>query len=151
MRPLCALLLLARGVCGGADPKGADPACQKQCDDEGQCCTGLVSSYNLPSCAMGCQIATVVETEKACLDACTKLAAKVKVQGKPDANPPCTAEVGGLQLQLCQTCPCPPGTAVCPATARCKGSLEGCKNGCTWAKVGKTPSRPRSWANSSIL
>lgn len=45
----------------------------------------------------------------------------------------CTLTLDGLNMQLCASCPCPSDKPGCAVADKCRGSVETCKHGCTWA------------------
>lgn len=50
-------------------PAPTPPACEAQCIKEGHCCSGRISSYQHPSCAMGCAIARHTSNLEECQSA----------------------------------------------------------------------------------
>jgi hypothetical protein len=86
-------------------------ACEAECVKEGHCCTGTTSSYNHPSCAMGCLMAaagasTLAECEAGCQ----------ATDGK------CESTFKDLALHTCGECP-----KGCDASDGAGECLEGCR------------------------
>jgi hypothetical protein len=85
--------------------------CAARCKAEGHCCEGTTSSYNHPSCAMGCLIAGAGASSLAECEA-----------GCQQADGKCEATVLGLQLHNCGACP-----AGCDASDGVGECVEGCR------------------------
>jgi len=88
-------------LCGGAVSKGMPVTCEDKCKEAGHCCTGTVSSFNKPSCAMGCILGNLTESEVQCNTTCAKF-----------KN--CTENFLNITFSTCETCPerwLPPGHA----------------------------------------
>ena len=91
----------------------AAPSCEDQCKAEGHCCEGAVSSYQHPSCAMGCLMATSGGAKD--LDECEA--------GCQSADGQCEYKFkGSLELQMCESCP-----KGCDASDGVGECLEGCR------------------------
>ena len=93
-------------------PRGAVPGnCTASCVAAGHCCVGNVSSYNQPSCTMGCTIARGTALVGACQRTCLDIS----------RNGSC--DVPAWRFNLCENCP--PG---------CKSpSVDECLAGCAFA------------------
>ena len=115
-------------------------SCADQCKAAGFCCEGHTSSWNSPSCAMGCLFADLddVTSEELCKAECKKY------------DKQCNFQINGQQWTNCQQCPCKGGEAECADPDRCRGTLDSCEIGCTQAY---TPSAviARNWGGSFLL
>ncbi len=94
-----------------AAPATPPPSCEDQCKAEGHCCEGMVSSYQHPSCAMGCAMASggakdLAECEATC----------------HAADGQCQFTFHDLELQMCANCP-----DGCDASDGVGECLEGCR------------------------
>jgi hypothetical protein len=85
--------------------------CQDACKANGHCCVGSTSSYQHPSCAMGCLIARAGASDVgACEDACRA------------ADGRCSATFRNESFNMCESCP-----AGCDASDGVGECLEGCR------------------------
>ena len=94
-------------------PPSSTPAgatCQEACADAGHCCTGDVSSWQTPSCAMGCTIAAALPTVAECMAECDACNRKVSCSFKNHT------------FNLAGSCP-----AGCDASDGVSECYEGCK------------------------
>jgi hypothetical protein len=109
-----------------------DPiVCDTRCIEAGaMICEGFTSACNLPSCAMGCEVAAgpggaAIATAAACAAACAQIAAAGS----------CTPSFANQTYQLCGTCPHIEGGPTCPAAGACA-------LGCALAFGGPVPRPP---------
>ena len=124
---LCAIVAIVFAAASKIAPTAATAVaavpCPAKCAAAGHCCVGDVSSYNLPSCAMGCTIAGATASQDACEAECAA------IQGNP--KKPCDVTFANHTFQMCETCP-----AGCASAAP-----DECQLGCAFAH-GKAPPRP---------
>ena len=92
-------------------PDVQSASCEAQCQKEGHCCTGTTSSYQHPSCAMGCLISAAGATT---LDEC--------VSSCHAADNKCESTFHDLKLNMCGSCP-----TGCDASDGVGECLEGCR------------------------
>ena len=88
----------------------APSSCEQGCVDAGHCCTGMSSSYNHPSCAMGCAFGKVTSSVLACKSACHT------------ADNKCTWTLKNLSGNNCVNCP-----HGCDASDGVQECLQGCE------------------------
>eukprot|EP00658_Telonema_sp_P-2_P085306 TRINITY_DN9700_c0_g1_i1.p1 TRINITY_DN9700_c0_g1~~TRINITY_DN9700_c0_g1_i1.p1 ORF type:complete len:811 (+),score=166.33 TRINITY_DN9700_c0_g1_i1:197-2629(+) len=67
-------------------------SCEAGCEHAGHCCTGLVSSYNHPSCAMGCALAEQTAKVEQCIAHCHQVDNR------------CSWKIGNLSGNNCGSC-----------------------------------------------
>lgn len=93
-------------------PAPTPPAtCEERCAAAGHCCAGAVSSWQHPSCAMGCTIAKHTESVSDCEGVC-------------HANDnTCGWSIAGIDMNNCLHCP-----SGCDASAGVDECIEGCRN-----------------------
>merc|ERR1712146_197917 len=101
----------------GPSPPSPTPApgpttCEGWCQSAGHCCTGSISSYKHPSCAMGCEIARNTASLAECQQKCR------------DNDNKCTWSIGGIDMNNCQDCP-----SGCDASDGVSECLYGCSHG----------------------
>ena len=115
-------------------------SCANQCKAAGFCCEGHTSSWNSPSCAMGCLFADLddVTSEELCKAECKKY------------DKQCNFQINGQQWTNCQQCPCKGGEAECADPDRCRGTLDSCEIGCTQAYTSSAVIA-RNWGGSFLL
>lgn len=93
-------------------PAPTPTTCEGWCTDAGHCCVGAVSSYNHPSCAMGCFIAKNTKSVEECKSTCLA------------NDKTCTWKIGGQTMSNCQSCP-----SGCSAAGGVDECLFGCEHG----------------------
>lgn len=98
-------------------PPGPTPtSCEGWCVSAGHCCKGSTSSYQHPSCAMGCTIARHTSSLDECQQACH------------DNDKKCSWSIAGVEMNNCADCP--KGCDASDGVAEC---LYGCSHGAsTW-------------------
>merc|ERR1712070_1176954 len=83
--------------------------CEERCAAAGHCCMGSVSSYQHPSCAMGCAIAKHTSSLEQCQQTC---------QANDNT---CMWTIAGIEMSNCEDCPA--GCGASDGVAEC---LVGC-------------------------
>lgn len=92
-------------------PSPPGTTCQDTCAAHGHCCVGTISSYQHPSCAMGCLIARAGATDvNECEMVCRASDGK------------CSATYRNESFNLCESCP-----AGCDASDGVSECLDGCR------------------------
>jgi len=96
-----------------APPRPINASCDTKCVEAGHCCMGDVSSFNQPSCSMGCTIgaATDITSVEECQRTCLAIS----------ANHSCDFHWETHNFQLCEVCP---NQCKSPNVGEC---LDGCK------------------------
>eukprot|EP01062_Namystynia_karyoxenos_P041340 TRINITY_DN3012_c0_g1_i1.p1 TRINITY_DN3012_c0_g1~~TRINITY_DN3012_c0_g1_i1.p1 ORF type:complete len:779 (+),score=206.78 TRINITY_DN3012_c0_g1_i1:113-2449(+) len=101
-------------------PAPPPPAtCDGWCLSAGHCCKGAVSSFQHPSCSMGCFIAQHAASEAECEAQCRK------------ADNTCAWSYAGKDMNNCDSCP-KVGERECSAADGVEECLFGCKHGGNW-------------------
>lgn len=90
-------------------PAPTPPTCEAQCAAQGHCCSGRISSYQHPSCAMGCLAAAHTSSVDECQQACR------------NGDQKCEWSIAGIDMNNCQDCP-----SGCDAS----DGVEECFSGC---------------------
>jgi len=93
-------------------PTPTPPAtCEERCVADGHCCTGAISSWQHPSCAMGCTIARHTSTVSECESTCHA------------HDSVCEWSIAGVEMNNCEKCP-----NGCDAQDGVDECLEGCRH-----------------------
>lgn len=100
-------------------------SCEEKCAASGHCCSGLVSSDQQPSCAMGCAIGQTGATLEKCRSVCLQMPHQ------------CTFKFQNLTFQMCSNCNWKPDQKIPPGLspfASCASYNVGeCLIGCSYA------------------
>merc|ERR1712232_99136 len=86
--------------------------CEEWCVSDGHCCVGAISSYQHPSCAMGCTIAKYTSSLADCQKKCHEVDNK------------CDWSIGNVTMNNCDSCP-----TGCDASDGVYECLFGCTHG----------------------
>jgi len=100
-------------------PAPLPTTCEGWCLSDGHCCSGTVSSYNHPSCAMGCTIAKHTSSLAECQQTCR------------DNDNTCSWTIAGIEMNNCANCP-----SGCDASDGIAECLFGCLHADrSWSEV----------------
>jgi len=92
--------------------------CQAQCVAAGHCCTGVLSSFNHPSCAMGCIISGLTSSVDECKQICL------------DNDGKCMWSLKGNNFNNCEDC---------PQGCSSKDGVQECLQGCVFSSNSTNP------------